>query len=421
MKQKALCNWIGVFLIALLISGCSNQDILNEVPNDFGIEYLQSEESENEEIVQISEEPAGSTEVSAPSDNDGINYLLPSVNYEYARQFLSEAEQIWYCDIKDALASMTETVKLNERGLELGLDDSYIDRVFQCVLSDHPELFYVDGYHYTYYTQNDQLVSIEFMGSYTIEEATARERAGEIENAVQEILAGVSPDMDEYEKVKYVYETIILNTDYDLNSAENQNMYSVLVNHASVCQGYAKATQYLLSRMGMECTFVTGSVINGENHSWNVVKIDGESYYLDTTWGDPSYQSEGDSDSGAYRPSINYDYLNITTEELLRTHRINSHVPMPECVATDANYFRREGCFIQDYDLGQIQEMYRKVQQEGNKGLSVKCSDEECYNTLFSNLINNQDIFTVIGMSDGSVAYSTNDSQLTLTFWMTSS
>ncbi len=49
-----------------------------------------------------------------------------------------------------------------------------------------------------------------------------------------------------------------------------------------VCEGYAKAFQYLCSLGGIECHYVTGSIAEGL-HGWNIVVIDGQSYFVDLT------------------------------------------------------------------------------------------------------------------------------------------
>ena len=46
---------------------------------------------------------------------------------------------------------------------------------------------------------------------------------------------------------------------------------------------------YLLQKCGIESAEVVGNVIkeSGERdgtHAWNIIKIDGDYYYLDTTW-----------------------------------------------------------------------------------------------------------------------------------------
>ena len=60
---------------------------------------------------------------------------------------------------------------------------------------------------------------------------------------------------------------------------------------------------------------------------------------MDTTWGDASYRQadniEQDSD---WIPQVNYDYLCVTTSQLLRTHTPDMGVPLPECTATRDNY-----------------------------------------------------------------------------------
>ncbi|MDE6405325.1 MAG: hypothetical protein K2M20_06710, partial [Lachnospiraceae bacterium] len=64
----------------------------------------------------------------------------------YAFGKLSEEEQEVYLEILEALVSFRENVRLSSCDKEL------ISRVFQCVLNDHPEIFYVEGYSYTEYT-----------------------------------------------------------------------------------------------------------------------------------------------------------------------------------------------------------------------------------------------------------------------------
>ncbi len=289
------------------------------------------------------------------------------------------------------------------------------------MLNDHPELFYVEGYSYVKYTRGDRITSIVFSGSYTMEYDEAVERKAEIEAAAEEILAQIDMDASDYEKVKYVYETLIRNTEYQLDSPDNQNIYSVFINHTSVCQGYAKATQYLLDRLGVECSLVLGTVDTGEVHAWNLVKLDGSYYYLDTTWGDASYQISGSGAEldGYVMPEINYDYLCVTTAELLRTHTLGGQIPMPVCDSTEYNYYVQEGALFREYDSGQMEELFQRAIEQGKTDITVKCSDIACYQEIISALIDGQEIFRYLSDSEGSVAYAQNDNQLSLTFWVT--
>lgn len=51
-----------------------------------------------------------------------------------------------------------------------------------------------------------------------------------------------------------------------------------------VCAGYANAFQYLCGLGGIECHYVSGTV--NERHGWNIVELDGESYFVDVTFCD---------------------------------------------------------------------------------------------------------------------------------------
>lgn len=406
--------WLVLFCV--MLTGCADPDILDNIPRDFALSWGMTEEDSEEDKGEPSSE-ASSEEAEIPA----VCFLMEEAG-SFAHDSLSEAEQLWYHDMERILGSYGEEEELNTEGFDAGLDEADVDRIFQCVLSDHPELFYVEGYSYTKYTRGDRLTSIEFSGTYNMDVDTAAVRSEEILAAAEQILAGIDGNAGEYEKVKYVYDTIIRNTDYDMNAPDNQNIYSVFIHHASVCQGYAKAAQYLLNRLGVECTLVLGLVETGEGHAWNLVKVDGEYYYMDATWGDVSYQMEDTrpgEDVHNAMPEINYDYLNVTTEELLRTHSISDEIPMPVCTAVAANYYVREGALFQSYDREQMAALFSGAAERGKQDVTIKCADTACYEEILHALVEGQEIFDYLNDGESRIAYAQNEKQLSLTFWVT--
>ena len=120
-------------------------------------------------------------------------------------------------------------------------------------------------------------------------------------------------------------------------------------------------------------------------------------------------------------PEINYDYLCVTTEDLLRTHRIDSAIPLPECTATEANYYVREGAYFTSCDREQMQEVFDRAAAEGRTDVTLKCADDGCYQDICHTLIDEQEIFSYLHMdgNGNTVTYAQNGKQLSLTFWVT--
>ena len=397
-----------VLFMLLFLTGCSSEEILSEVPQTIVLPEAQIDSLPGQEAE----------ETTAENDHTESCSLLEEGGSRFAYESLDAQEQIWYGEIEQALGEMTDTVKLSTEPIEQGLDEQDIDRIFQCVLIDHPEIFYTTGYTYTKYSRGDRTVGIDFAGTYSLSREEAVEKAEEIRGRASEWLADIPSDASEYDKVKAVYEKIIFSTNYDLDASDNQNIASVFLGNSSVCQGYAKATQYLLNHLGVMCTLVQGTVDTGEAHAWNLVRVDGDYYYVDTTWGDASYRMEDGSGQEAL-PEINYDYLCVTTQDLLRTHRIESVVNMPECTATQANYYVREGAYFTAYDAEQMQSIFDRAWESGRTEITLKCADEECYREICRVLIDEQEIFSYMPENSGTIAYAQNGKQLSLTFWVT--
>lgn len=416
-KNTRFIKAAGCMLLWLSFAGCAYSDILNEVPRDFTYSVEAAKDSPEQLSQSLVQDGGDLWEQEQTSSGD--SFLSEDAD-DFACLSLNEAEAVWYHDMENILGNFGEKVRLSEEGLRAGLAEDDIDRIFQCVLNDHPELFYVEGYSYVKYSRGDALTAIEFTGTYGMDRETALLRRQEIEKAAEEILEGITAEASDYDKVKYVYETLVAATDYELQSPDNQNIYSVLVSHRSVCQGYAKTTQYLLNRLGVECTLVLGTVENGEGHAWNLVKVDDSYYYVDTTWGDASYQlGESDTAEGFAMPTINYDYLNITTEELTRTHTIGGDVPMPVCTAKEANYYLREGALFDSCDSERIGQLFDRAAACSRTDVTVKCADAACYEEISELLIGRQKIFDFWKSAGSHIAYAQNEKQLSLTFWMT--
>ncbi len=203
-----------------------------------------------------------------------------------------------------------------------------------------------------------------------------------------------------------------------LDAPDSQNLYSVLVNGASVCQGYAKATQYLLNHLGIPCVLVQGQVEPGEGHAWNLLLLNGEYYYMDTTWGDASYrQTESSLQEQDWLPQVNYDYLCVTTRQLLRTHVPSEAVPLPDCTATQDNYYVREGCLLSDCEEESLRQTFDRAISSGRQEISLKCTEEAVYRQLLEHLIEQKEVFSYLEPGCSTLHYARNEKQLSITFW----
>jgi len=191
--------------------------------------------------------------------------------------------------------------------------------VFQAVYNDHPELFWLATEYSCKYLESGQCVELTLLYYSIVADAEELEAAQEqFDEATQKMVRDANKLSSDYEKEKYVHDTLIEQVDYHAGTEMNQSAYSALVEGRSVCAGYARAFQHVLMELGIPCYYCMG--YSGENHAWNIVKLDDGYYNVDVTWDDT-------------KPST-CDYFNKTDADYARTHvRERMSVYLPVCNA----------------------------------------------------------------------------------------
>lgn len=174
-------------------------------------------------------------------------------------------------------------------------------------------------------------ISADSMGNVTfkVNYLTNQTQEAAVQKKVDQLLKTIiKPSMKtEFEKVKAINDYIVSNTTYGTKTkASPHSAYALLMEGQAVCQGYALTAYKMLEQAGFDVKYVVGTVNNNEAHAWNLVKIDGKWYHLDTTWNDPLPNRFGAS---------SYDYFLVTDAQLKKDHKwIASNYP----AATSTKY-----------------------------------------------------------------------------------
>ncbi len=137
-----------------------------------------------------------------------------------------------------------------------------------------------------------------------------------VDSLLKELDLGGRTDV---EKIRAVYDWMCGSITYDHGYSAGYTQYTcyaALINRTAVCQGYALLFYRLMLELGVDCRLIAGYA-GEELHGWNIVRLNGRYFNMDTTWGSSSEDSrykwylKGDSDFPDHRRMSDsyYDYL----------------------------------------------------------------------------------------------------------------
>ncbi len=235
-------------------------------------------------------------------------------------------EKLLYHDIYSAVYSHNSDLKLNQSSTPCEIRNA-----IRWIMRDNPDIFwFAHQYHY-----DEASSTIHFQYTFSPERVKTIQQS--INNVIEnDFCTAYVKKLSRQEQVAYVYKWLVSYCIYNANSAYNQNIYSVFVRRNSVCTGYAKAAQYLFNLLGIESRLVFGRLHNDKEdgrHCWNLIKVGKEYYHFDACFGDSILDNVAIK-SGVQElfkiDGINYKFLCVSTDEILRTRSIEDITTLPD-------------------------------------------------------------------------------------------
>lgn len=369
MRETARILSLILLISTAGLSGCAGIGEIVEWTGEFIGKIFENRGDASEEEEAAEEEP-----LQAESVSGGL----------YVYGTLDEETQEVYDEVLYALQNREESVLVATTDIDV-LKNAYL-----AVYSDYCDIFWSDSYEYELYSDGDgSPTKLYFRPVYDITAEEQEAYQQEIDAEAERMLEGISEDASDYEKVYYVYTVLIQETTYELESENNQNIISTFVNHETVCKGYAYGAQYLLEKLGISCTTISGTS-QGANHAWNLVVMDGAYYYMDVTWGEVEYWGDlGLPESIQSEEIINYSYLGVSDAdtEFMDDHQASDYITLPACTATADNYFVQEGLYFSEWDRNTAAAMIRKAWEAGDSYICLKFADLDLYSQAYDYLI----------------------------------
>lgn len=311
---------------------------------------------------------AGSSENGTITADD-IKRVDPNeIRRPYSYDYLTEKQVYIYDAIITAAEQHRDTINFSSV-MDITAEE-YCD-VYQIIYDDEQALFYIDTkMQYAVNSSTKRIANATVFYKYNREQS--QKMLKEIEAEADKILAKITPDMTDYDKVKLFNDELASNVVYDETAPNCRDIYGVFVGKRAICGGFSKAFSYLCGKVGIQTATVTGDA-DGQPHMWNKVKIDGKWYNVDVT-----YAVSG-PDAGGY---VRYDYFCVPDEMLASSREVYEQpYEYPKAVFDDCSYYVKNGLVADSWEdvrslmLNQIVECAETKETV----VQVKCSSKEVY------------------------------------------
>ena len=222
----------------------------------------------------------------------------------------------------------------------------HLHALYGTLVWTQPQFFYLDGSFQIRYTvrSDDTVAGMSLEPGYWDETAALSD--AELDELIGSVLAVARAAADEIrsqtslprQQLILLHDYLVRHIAYDLQGdQQNNHAASALLDHVTLCQGYAQSFQLIGQALGLDVRIVTGTA-DGIGHAWNQVVLAGRAYHVDVTHDDPA------PDGGAGQP-VRHIHLFRSDEQMRVSHQWDraSSLPSPD---DGAFYYRDQGLAV---------------------------------------------------------------------------
>lgn len=220
-----------------------------------------------------------------------------------------------------AVAAYEDTVSLEE----FHLTSSQAFEIYYRLYNETPHFFYLSYSTSALVSEDNEVLQLNLDYYYPKSMIPVMEK--ELKEKITLFLSDLEESWTDFEKALYVYDKLILETSYTPGEKDSlYSVYGVFLENQAVCQGYASAyTLIMRDYLGIETHYIYSKEMN---HAWNLIRLNGQYYHVDATWGDPQPDEPG---------RVNHRFFLLSDDAMRKTEPAHKNWNAPY-LSTDTTY-----------------------------------------------------------------------------------
>lgn len=379
--KNSFKSMFAILLISVMLCGCNDKTDSNSSVSDYQSDSESSVDTFSDiEISENSVDDSSDIEVSETSvDTSAVynfekKYFVNKLNTDMVKNFIS---------LYNAAVNFQEYVSF-----ENAISSDELDILMYLLNYDCPELIHLSGNYFPEYINSEctnvSAVTLSYIMNQSEYDSNMKQLNTFFDN-LKNTLSGKS----ELEKEMYVYNYLFDNCVYDEVDNLSGSVCGAVLKNKGRCEAFSKSFLWCMQELDIECMALLGKPkwnTNAiyANHSWNIVKIDGNYYHVDITV--DNIRINDDETSVPF-----YAFFNVDDEFMLASHGINTlynQLGVPECTSTDKNYHIMNNQYIDgstDIQTALDKILTEKFETE-SESVSVRFKNSDDYDFIIENI-----------------------------------